>query len=367
MKLLSRFLLSALWLVLASACRHPLEIVGEGDILSASGARDCTLEAFQSADPTCTGNEVGGAYRETYTAAPRAGWQFNGWGPYCRTRGNAPPRCRFDIPADLVAEYGDGDWPPLTAYFRRQVTAGHDALLMGHSFFAPFAAALPEYAAWAGFPDHRQERVFAGGADGAPISFWESTGDDNARIKARLDAGGITLFGMTHYPLGYERSLEGIINWVDYALVENPDVVFFIGMPWPTDPGSKSLEQYRSEYDTFHEQEIHGFIDELRQRYPDNQFYCIPYGKGAVELKRRFEEGRLPEITQLISDREPAVFIDSMGHAREILTELGSLIWLRAIYGVDLDEFSYTSSFDVDLAAIAERVMDRHDHRYDAR
>lgn len=41
-------------IALATACSHPLEIEGEGDILSASGDRDCLLEDFQAAQANCT-------------------------------------------------------------------------------------------------------------------------------------------------------------------------------------------------------------------------------------------------------------------------------------------------------------------------
>ena len=67
-----------------SSCRFPLEIIGEGDLYSSSGTRDCTLEQFEAADPQCTENlfenEI---YDEIYTAVPRAGWVFKGWKTYC--------------------------------------------------------------------------------------------------------------------------------------------------------------------------------------------------------------------------------------------------------------------------------------------
>ncbi len=31
-----------------AACNHPIEIVGQGDVLSASGKRNCLLEEFQA-------------------------------------------------------------------------------------------------------------------------------------------------------------------------------------------------------------------------------------------------------------------------------------------------------------------------------
>jgi hypothetical protein len=47
------------------ACSHPLEPRGNGDILSASGTRNCYLEDFQAGKKNCTENLVIGAYNET--------------------------------------------------------------------------------------------------------------------------------------------------------------------------------------------------------------------------------------------------------------------------------------------------------------
>ncbi|MFK7975212.1 MAG: hypothetical protein AB8C02_17470, partial [Halioglobus sp.] len=71
-----KLLYSLLLLVVIVGCSHPLEISGEGDIVSASGDRDCSLEAFNAGQPNCTENNVSGAYSETYYAVPRPGWEF---------------------------------------------------------------------------------------------------------------------------------------------------------------------------------------------------------------------------------------------------------------------------------------------------
>ncbi len=49
-----------------AGCSHPLEIAGEGDILSASGERDCSLEEYNSGAPNCSENYINGAYDEIY-------------------------------------------------------------------------------------------------------------------------------------------------------------------------------------------------------------------------------------------------------------------------------------------------------------
>ena len=55
-----------------------------------------------------------------------------------------------------------------------------------------------------------------------------------------------------------------------------------------------------------------------------------------------------------------------MGHADDILVELGRLVWLRAIYGVDLSTYPYDPGYTADLLAIADAIMDEHDPVYNA-
>jgi hypothetical protein len=87
------------------ACSHPIEIVGQGDVTSASGNRNCYLEDFQTAKTNCTKNYAIGAYRETYYAIPRAGCKFDHWVTYCPTA--TPPNyaCSFNTPAEAVSQF----------------------------------------------------------------------------------------------------------------------------------------------------------------------------------------------------------------------------------------------------------------------
>ncbi len=102
--------------LLASACSHPLQIIGKGDIISASGERDCTWAVYSShtdPDSEACPNYVARDYRETYTAVPALGWDFAGWNN-CQLDNIY---CVFDIPAAIVdAHWGDAA-PPLIAHF----------------------------------------------------------------------------------------------------------------------------------------------------------------------------------------------------------------------------------------------------------
>ena len=110
------FVLFGLSLVIA--CSHPLEIRGEGDILSASGTRDCYLENFQSGAESCSKNLVVGDYRETYHAVPREGWEFVSW-ENCFDEGSALDQCRLDFDAGTVEKFWGETAAPLVAVFQQ--------------------------------------------------------------------------------------------------------------------------------------------------------------------------------------------------------------------------------------------------------
>lgn len=75
-----------IWLLLFSvlllqACRHPLQIQGEGDIVDLNGTgRGCTLEESLANDPRCSENGVeDGRYQVEFEPRPREGWVFKEW------------------------------------------------------------------------------------------------------------------------------------------------------------------------------------------------------------------------------------------------------------------------------------------------
>ena len=86
-------LLSVLALLLVG-CGHSLSIQGKGDLSSASGTRNCTLE-----QQPCTFTIVGD-YVETYTAKPRDGWRFVGW----EGCDSDTEHCVFNVPASAVQQ-----------------------------------------------------------------------------------------------------------------------------------------------------------------------------------------------------------------------------------------------------------------------
>ena len=102
MKLL-KLLVIATALGLIQACSHPIDIVGDGDVTSASGTRNCTLEDHAAGLANCSKNYVIGAYNETYSATPRPGWLFHRWVNYCSSATNN--QCSFNLTAATVGQF----------------------------------------------------------------------------------------------------------------------------------------------------------------------------------------------------------------------------------------------------------------------
>ena len=228
-------------------------------------------------------------------------------------------------------------------------------VFMGHSFFRPFADALPAHAQRAGIAGHSQTSVFAGGENGAPQALWENP-QNSAEVKAALDAGNVELFGMTFH--GNYPTTEGYENWIDYALQSNPDIEILIALPWSDFPADVDAETYASFWLNAHATVWQDFINSIRDLYPGLTIRSMPYGRSAIDLRNLFEAGNLPDVTAMTGDIDTAIFTDAKGHAGQILRDTGSLVWLRTIYGVDLDTYAWNDGYETDIRAIATEIVD---------
>ena len=239
-----------------------------------------------------------------------------------------------------------------------QAQTGYKSLFIGHSFFKLFADGMMFHTAQAGITGHTQDVIFSGGCTGAPQALWENE-IKGPQIKAILDNGDVEFFGMTYcdeYP-----TIEGYINWFNYALSKNPNTRFALALPWEDYPAAKSTSEYASHYHNSHDNAWHDLIDALRSLYPGVEIICIPYGRSAVELRQLLDAGNLPDVDVLTGTASNAIYVDNKGHAGNILKELGKLVWLNAIYGVDLSTYAYEPAYTTDLKAIAQMIMDEHD------
>ena len=259
-----------------------------------------------------------------------------------------------------------------------RVIPGDKMMLMGHSFFRPTADQIPYHAIRAGVDGHSQNVEFSGGASGAPLALWNDA-EHRANIQAVLNSGDVDVFGMTCCDwqltpggdpvLDSEGnpilSLEGWQTWFDYALAQNPDTEFFIGIPWldyPTDYAD--AEAYADLWNLFYNTLVLPAVDDLRALYPGVTIYSIPYGQAVTELRTMFEAGNVPELANLEGPSDTSLFVDYKGHGGQLLKDLVEYVWMDAIYGVDLDKYAHDDGYQTDLKALAKSIMDAHNPDY---
>ena len=244
---------------------------------------------------------------------------------------------------------------------------GFKSLFIGHSFFSPVARGMPDLVAGAGIAGHSQLVVFSGGNTGSPLALWNDP-TKSAEIKAYLDGGDVELFGMTY---ASSETGEGYENWINYALEKNPTTRFFIGIPWFTFPSlTADSAIYLNNYKTTYTTTWRDYMDDLRALDPGVDIFSIPYGQAAGELRVLFDAGNLPNspgsVVNLTGPAESSIFIDALGHGGSITLALSRLVWLNAIYDVDLLTTTI-GTYSNDFKAIAQTViMDAHDPAYDA-
>ena len=251
-------------------------------------------------------------------------------------------------------------------------TEGYNMLLIGNSFFRPYAEKLDALAIEAGFENHNSTRITRGGENGRPINFWnDSDSNEHQQIKAVLDQGGVDIFGMT---AGHEldNPKEGHRAWIDYALQNNPDITIFIAIPlidFPADWDQRAEEfgfdNIHELYDFFVDDLVHNsIVDQLRIEFPSTKIFTIPTGRAGVNLDQMNMDNELLDDITRFGPAETSLFTDTKGHQGDIIQEAGSLLWLSSIYGVDLSTFDYDTGFNTDLHAFAEDIMNSHDPDY---
>ena len=252
------------------------------------------------------------------------------------------------------------------------VTEGYNMLLIGNSFFKPYAEKLDNLSIIAGFENHSSTRITRGGENGRPINFWnDSDSNEHQQIKAALDAGNIDVFGMTAGHETYDR-IEGHRSWINYALQNNPNITIFIAIPqidfpadWEERAQDYGLNTIQELYDYFVNDIVHNeMVDILRIEFPSTKIFTIPTGWTSVNLDQMNINNELLDDITRFGPQPTSLFVDNKGHQGDIIRETGSLLWLNNIYGVDLSIFSYETGFNTDLHEIAKQISDSHDSNY---
>ncbi len=252
-----------------------------------------------------------------------------------------------------------------------ETTSGYNMLLIGNSFFRPYAERIGELAIDAGFEDHKSEVVFRGGDNGRPQNLWNENGEATRTIKQALDKGGIDFLGMTGGVLE-ENPTDGYRDWINYALQNNPNISIFISIPpidFPMEWDERAQEfgflNIEELFRFFEEDLIHKtLVDQLRIEFPKTKIFTIPTGQAAFNLVQMNMENLLLDDIAYFGSRENSLFVDEKGHQGEIVVQTGTLLWLESIYKVDVSRTSFDTSFETDLHAIASEIMARHNPNY---
>jgi|TARA_B110000908_G_scaffold46736_1_gene56968 hypothetical protein len=249
---------------------------------------------------------------------------------------------------------------------------GYKMLLIGNSFFKPYAEKLDDLSIIAGFENHSSTRIIRGGDNGRPINFWnDSNSNEHLQIKAALNAGNIDIFGMTAGNEAEDRT-EGHRAWINYALQNNPNIIIFIAIPQVDFPAD--WEQRAQEYGFDTIQELYDYfvndivnnemVDVLRIEFPSTKIFTIPTGWTSINLDQMNMDNELLDDITRFGPQATSLFVDNKGHQGDIIREAGSLLWLNSIYGVDLSTFSYDTGFNNNLHDVAKQIMGSHDPNY---
>lgn len=259
---------------------------------------------------------------------------------------------------------------------------GYNMLLMGNSFFRPYADHLNNLAAEANLNEHNSTVVNRGGENGRPINLWnDSTTQEHQLIKSTLDQGNIEVFGMTSgYDIGLENPNEGHSAWIQYAIENNPNIIIFIAIgsfdfpngdsngtrpDWDTFASNNGFSSIQEFYDFYINEVIHKeIVDELRAEFPSTKIFTIPTGWATKNLAQMKLDNELVDSISMFGPKSSSIFRDEKGHQGQIVIETGTMIWLNSIYNLDLSSFNYDTGFSTDLHDIAQDIIDSHDLNY---
>ncbi len=251
-------------------------------------------------------------------------------------------------------------------------TQGYNMVLIGNSFFRPYAENLNTLALDAGFEDHTSTVIFRGGDKGRAINFWnDSSSAEHIAIKSALDQGNVDFFGMTAGSLP-NNPTDGFKQWIAYALQNNPNISIFVSIPpfdfpedWDQLAQDNGFNSVQGLYSYFIQETIHKtVVDPLRAEFPATKIFTIPTGWATINLAQMNQDNLLLDNISMFGPKPTSVFTDQKGHQGQIGIETGTLLWLNSIYRVDLSTHTYDTGFNTDLHDIAIQIMNDHDSHY---
>ena len=146
---------------------------------------------------------------------------------------------------------------------------GYHCLFVGHSYFIPVIDRFKTLPGQCGIVNHRQQKVYVGGAGGSVRRLWEK---DSSRLKIQkiLVTGKIELLGMTYHGSANSSRFEDFERWVDFALKHNPQAAFFFGHRWESRGPTTKLSDYK-ETSRKNSADLYVTVEKLRKLHPKNK------------------------------------------------------------------------------------------------
>ena len=237
---------------------------------------------------------------------------------------------------------------------------GLTVLYAGHSFGIPFAQNLTKLAEFSGIEGHNQRIVFRGGENGAPQAMWENPTVKN-EIKKNLNDGNVDVVILIccskELIESRGQSDQAIVEIIEFALSKNKETRFGLAMPWIDFPNNyKDVNDHRSFTDVGY-LAYKEFAKNLSKQFNGLDIFTFYHGAAVYELREMFENGSLQDIKSLIGPKRNSIFTDEKGHAGDIASDTGSLIWLKAIYDINLMDIPKIEKYESDIREIATRVL----------
>ena len=230
------------------------------------------------------------------------------------------------------------------------------AVLWGHKFFAPLVEATTAIAKESGINDQtikaHVHKPFQGGPGVGAMSLMPNKKGNPLQLD--LAAKKYDLVCLTYHMEDTGR-LRHYKRWFDFVLAHNPEARLLIHLPASFDPVSRDLRLFNKTGDAIRVRFYKEIVLPMRALYSDNQIIFWSSGRVNSELRRRYEEGKLPQVKQLVGPR--GIFAVQGGLPGPLLQDLEGLILYSLIYKVDLPEKMTGQAGKFDLNALAAEMI----------
>jgi hypothetical protein len=261
----------------------------------------------------------------------------------------------FEGPGPNV--YTPETWDPPWGYTVAQTDKkAVKAVLWGHKFFAPLVEATTAIAKESGINDQtikaHVHKPFQGGPGVGAMNLMPNKKGNSLQLD--LAAKKHDLVCLTYHMEDTGR-LRHYKRWFDFVLAHNPEARLLIHLPASFDPVSRDLRLFNKTGDAIRARFYKEIVLPMRALYSDNQIIFWSSGRVNSELRRRYEEGKLPRVKQLVGPR--GIFAVQGGLPGPLLQDLEGLILYSLIYKVDLPKKMTGQAGKLDLNALATEMI----------